>query len=260
MKKIFLLIAVALMSVSAAFAQNLSEEADFSSVCSSGQVLHYKVVDYGEVYVWGYFQYPEMLGGFIQVPRTVRHNDQNYVVTGIADSAFANCIRVQGVTLPNTMFYLGDKAFFNCTDLRVIEMPKTLVSIGERCFEGCTSLIDVVMPNAVVDMGDYAFRNCTGVRHFVISHSLTYIPEGCFEGCSSVTDYIIPASIDTIYCHAFDGYKQLRNVSFMGDVPPTPSCSPTLPFSRTIPISVPRRSFDTYKASYIWGQYKIQAM
>lgn len=259
MKKIFIFFSLALMGLASAFAQPQIEP-DFSSVCSTGQVLYYRIVDYGEVSVCPYFQYPEMLGGFIKVPRTVKHEGQNYVVTSIADSAFANCIRIQGVELPNTMFVIGDYAFDSCTDLRIIEMPKTLTTIGEYAFQDCVSLVDVVMPHSVVELGAFAFLNCKNVRHFVISHALTEIPEGCFFNCSSVTNYLIPASVSTIGCYAFGGYKALKDVTFFGAVPPMPVCDTELTFGRDIPVYVTRKAFDAYKSSYIWGQYPLKEM
>lgn len=256
-KKILFLIAI--MGLTAAYVQS-QEEPDFSSVCPTGQVLHYKIVDYGEVCVWPYFQYPEMLGGHIQVPRTVKHDGQTYVVTAIGDSAFANCIRIQGVELPTTLFAVGDHAFDSCTDLRIIEMPKTLTSIGEYAFQDCVSLVDVVMPHSVVELGAFAFLNCSNVRHFVISHGLTEIPEGCFFNCAAVTSYLIPANVTTIGCYAFSGYKALRDVTFLGTVPPMPVCDTELTFGRDIPVYCTKAAFDAYKKSYIWGQYKIHAM
>lgn len=237
-----------------------ADKPDFSSVAPSGQVLYYKIVDYGEVAVWSYEDNPILLGGYIIVPRVVRHDDVNYVVTGVADNAFTDCIRIQGIEFPTTMFYLGNEAFKGCTDLRVVQMPKTLTAIGTSAFEGCTSLIDVVMPDAVVEMGGYVFKDCSNVRHFVLSHALTEIPEGTFQNCSMVTDYFIPANVTKFGCDAFAGNDKLKSVTFFGSIPPLPVCNTELSFPNTIPIYVMRQSFDAYKASYIWGQYSIKAM
>ncbi len=256
MKKVIIILLLSVLALPA-IAQT-DEKADFSAVCPTGQVLHYKIIDYGEVNVWYSNQNPELLGGYIKVPRKVKYNDQNYLVTGIGDEAFSNCIRIQGVELPTTMFYVGERAFYRCSDLRIILMPKTLTYIGARAFEGCVSLVDVVMPNSLTEMGDYAFKDCENIRHFVISHALEVIPEGAFLNCRSVTDYLIPASVTTIGCHAFDGYEQLKSVTFFGPVPPEPECEPA--FGREIPIYVIKQHFPEYKASYIWGQYSIQEM
>lgn len=237
-----------------------ADKPDFASVSPSGQVLYYKIVDYGEVAVWPYEDNPYLLGGHIIVPRVVRHDDINYVVTGVADNAFTNCIRIQGVEFPTTMFYIGNEAFKGCTDLRVVQMPKTLTAIGTSAFEGCSSLIDVVMPDAVVEMGGYVFKDCSSVRHFVLSHSLTEIPEGTFQNCAMVTDYFIPANVTKFGCDAFAGNDKLKTVTFFGAIPPLPVCNSELSFPNTIPIYVTRQAFDAYKASYIWGQYAIKTM
>ncbi len=261
MKKFVFFFSFVLMGfTSVLFAQKDDDKADFSAVCSSGQVLYYKIVDFGEVNVWYQEEYPELLGGFVKIPRTVRYNDENYVVTGIGNGCFSNCIRVQGMELPTTMFYIGNAAFAHCTDLRFIEMPKTLTTIGDWAFEDCPSLIDVVMPNSVWQVGAYAFKDCVNVRHFVISHGLTEIPEGCFENCASVTDYLIPANITSFGCGAFDGYAKLKSVIFLGTVPPQPVCADEPSFGREIPITVTKQAFDAFKASYIWGQYTIKSM
>lgn len=260
MKKIVFLLSFVVLGLSAAMAQQDGDKADFSAACSSGQVLYYKIIDYGEVYVWYHEEYPELLGGSILVPRTVRYDNQNYVVTGIGDGCFSNCIRIQSVELPTTMFQIGAASFAHCTDLQHVKLPKTLTTIGEHAFEGCSALVDVVMPNAVWQLGAYAFKDCVNIRHFVISHGLTEIPEGCFENCAAVTDYLIPANITTLGCGAFAGYASLRSVIFMGAEPPRPACDSEPAFGREIPITVTHKAFDAYKASYIWGQYPIKSM
>ena len=234
MKKVFSLCLLVVASMGMLFAQS-DVKADFSSVATSGQVLYYKIIDYGEVHVWPHSDNPELLGGYIKIPRTVKFEGQNYIVTGIGDNAFAFCIRIQGIELPTTMFFIGDRAF-----------------------EGCTSLIDVVMPNSVIEMGANVFKDCDNVRHFVISQGLTEIPEGAFMNCKSVTDYFIPASVTALGCNAFDGYVNLKTVTFFGNIPPEPECEPA--FGREIPIYVKSQAFDQYKASYHWGQYAIKAM
>lgn len=258
MKKILILV-LALIATSATFAQ-LNEKADFSDVCSSGQVLYYKIVDDGEVNLWFHSQYADMLGGYIRVPRSVKYQGRNYIVTGVADNALANCIRVQGIELPNSVYYIGDMAFYKCTDLSIVYLPKSLTSIGSQAFEGCTALVDFVMPHSVTEMGEGVFRNCSNVRHFVISHSLTAIPEDTFNGCSSATDYIIPDRIATIGCNAFAGNTNLRSITFFGTVPPTPDPECGDAFNRDIVALYVIKGFDTYKASTIWGQFTIRQL
>lgn len=258
MKKILPLIVLALLAT-ALPAQT------FISTTPSGHVLSYSVVDEGQVNIVFHAEYPELLGGDIDVPRSVKNNGVNYIVTGIADGAFANCIRIKSITLPTTLYTIGDRAFLRCTDLRIIRLPKTLTTIGAHAFEGCTSLVDVVLPNAVAEIGEYVFAGCANVRHFVLSHSLTAIPNGAFENCKALTDILIPEQVSTIACNAFKGYKNLSVVVFLNTTPPTPTCNNAgpdygQPFGPEVTLRVSDRAFDAYKASTAWGQYTLQSL
>lgn len=248
-----LLLIALLFASGIAFAQNESSY-DFSAVTASGHRLYYKVVDYGEVYVCVGQHYPELLGGRVVIPRSVKHEGNNYMVTGIAEGTFANCVRLQAVEMPNTLFTIEKRAFYRCTALGDVDMPVSLSSIDESAFEGCCALVDVVIPDGVVEMGARVFKDCTKVRHFVISHNLMAIPEEAFIGCSSVTCWVVPASVTTLGCRCFDGESALREVTLMGDVVAV-ECE--LAFPKTVSVSVQPKYFSAYKASYLWGQYNI---
>jgi len=230
----------------------------FNAMTPSGHLLSYAVVDEGQVNIVFHAEYPELLGGDVEVPRSVKHDGTNYIVTGIADGAFANCIRIKSISLPTTLYTIGDRAFLRCTDLRIIRLPKTLTTIGVRAFEGCTALLDVVLPNAVTELGEYAFAGCRNVRHFVLSHGLTAIPDGVFENCTALTDILIPEQVESIACTAFKGYKSLTVIVLLSTTPPTPGCEE--PFGREITVRVPAKAFDIYKASKEWGQYNLQSL
>ena len=251
-------ILIALVAFMGSVAAQSSEKPDFKASCPSGQVLYYKIVDDGEVHLWFNNEAPELLGGHITVPRTVKYQGHKYVVSGVGDGAFANCIRIQGIELPTTVLSIGSKGFYRCTALRVVQLPKSLTTIGSQAFEGCTSLIDVVIPNSVVELGEEVFKDCSSIRHFVLSRALTEIPDGAFQGCSSVTDYIIPEQVTRFGCHAFDGHEKLVYMTFLGSVPPEPACGE--PFSREVTLYVASRLFDAYKASTEWGQYPIKVL
>lgn len=251
MKKILLTLAVALLATTVT-AQT------FQAATPSGHLLSYAVVDEGQVNIVFHSEYHELLGGDITVPRSVKHDGVNYIITGIADDAFANCIRIKSITLPTTLYGIGDRAFLRCTALSIIRLPKTLTTIGERAFDGCTALVDVVLPNAVTELGEYVFANCCNVRHFVLSHGLTAIPEGAFENCTALTDILIPEEVASIACTAFKGYKNLAVVVLLNTTPPVPGCE--TPFGREIKVRVPAKAFDLYKASTDWGQYNLQSL
>ena len=231
---------------------------EFSSVAPSGHVLYYRIVGEGEVHVCFHNQYPELLGGFIDVPRAVKYNNVNYIVTGVADESFANCIRVQGISLPTTVYTVGSRAFYHCTDLRVVHLPKSLTEIGAHAFDGCTALVDMVLPNSVTLLGEYAFNDCVAIRHFVLSHGLKEIQPATFRNCKALTDILIPEQVSAIACDAFEGYEKLSVVILLNVNPPVPGCE--RPFGTEVHIRVPSKAFDAYKASTDWGQYTLLSL
>lgn len=259
-KNIFSVLSVAMVSQLLLFALMATPASaqGFQAKTPSGHLLSYTIVDDGQVNIVFHSEYPELLGGSIDVPRSVKHNGTNYIVTGIADGAFANCIRIQEITLPTTLYSIGERAFLRCTDLRIVRLPKSLTTIGAHAFEGCTALVDVVLPNAVAELGEYAFAGCSSVRHFVLSHSLTALTECVFLNCTALTDILIPEQISSIACDAFKGYKALKVIVLLNTTPPTPGCEE--PFGREIVVRVPAKAFDIYKASTDWGQYNLQSL
>lgn len=52
----------------------------------------------------------------------------------IADSAFESCGQLKGVTIPNTVNYVGQYAFFECFCLRSVTIPVSVKSIGKMAF------------------------------------------------------------------------------------------------------------------------------
>ncbi len=66
--------------------------------------------------------------------------------TGISDSAFYGC-DLSGITIPNTVKYIGKEAFFNTPKLASVIVPESVESIGEKAFCYCSSLKEITIEN-----------------------------------------------------------------------------------------------------------------
>ena len=64
--------------------------------------------------------------------------------------------------------FIGDSAFENCSRLTGITIPNNVKNIGRYAFYGCSELTSITIPNSVTSFGDYAFKNCTRLK------SITY--------------------------------------------------------------------------------------
>ena len=61
-------------------------------------------------------------------------------VREIDDYAFNYCNRLTGVTIPDSVTYIGDFAFYYCNNLTGVTIPDSVAYIGISAFSGCTSL------------------------------------------------------------------------------------------------------------------------
>ena len=96
---------------------------DFQMVEFNGDVLYFTVIDSvhrhvsvrGDVAQWmgQTIRYSEKL----VIPATVEHEGVSYIVTAIADSAFAYHDELKYVALPVNITSIGDAAFAHCTGL-----------------------------------------------------------------------------------------------------------------------------------------------
>ena len=78
----------------------------------------------------------------------------------IPNSAFAGCINLTSVTLPNSVTIIDRGAFSNCTSLTSITLPNSVTNIEPLAFYNCTSLTSVIIPDSVIFNNVSAFYEC----------------------------------------------------------------------------------------------------
>lgn len=82
------------------------------------------------------------------------------VIGIIGDYAFASCINLERVTIPDSVTDIGMYAFDSCTSLKSVIIGNGVESIGYRAFMDCRSLIDLTMGNKVKIIDVQAFCLC----------------------------------------------------------------------------------------------------
>lgn len=76
--------------------------------------------------------------------------------TVIADSAFSRCEQLTGITIPDSVKYIGDSALYGCS-LSSITIPNGVISIGSCAFISWVQISEVSIPDSVKDIGYKAF-------------------------------------------------------------------------------------------------------
>ena len=167
-----------------------------------------------------YLDYPYTYGGDITIPATIiaPGDGKTYSVTSIGDNAFARCIFLTSITIPNSVTSIGEKAFSGCTGLTSITIPNSVTSIGTGAFIGCKGLTSITIPNSVTTIGSSAFSGCTGLTSITIPNSVTSIGAGAFIGCKGLTSITIPESVTSIGGMAFSGCSGLTSITIGNSV------------------------------------------
>jgi hypothetical protein len=100
--------------------------------------------------------------------------------------AFANCVNLVSVTIPDSITAIEMDAFSGCAALVSVTIPNSVTSIGQSAFSGCAGLVSVTIPNSVTSIGQSAFNGCTGLASITIPASVTSIGNNAFNGCASL--------------------------------------------------------------------------
>ncbi len=98
----------------------------------------------------------------------------SYPVVEIADRALRDMYRMQTLTLPDTLIYIGDEAFDNCGALLSVEIPEGVVYIGDSAFAGDDSLSEVKLPKTLVYIGGHAFAYCKALAEFEVPEGVRF--------------------------------------------------------------------------------------
>lgn len=175
-------------------------------------------------------------------PYTVKNlleiGGDTFIVTNIADSAFAGNIGLLKVEIPNTTLYIGDYAFDGCTALNEISLKYGIRHIGKRTFRN-TIITEINLPDSLLEMdGNIAAGaifdmkiNISDSSHFVhsddgvlynkdmtklyscptraegtikIPDTVTNICADAFFGCFRLSFLNIPEAVNTIGSGAFN--------------------------------------------------------
>ncbi len=148
-------------------------------------------------------------------------------VTTIGDNAFRGA-GIRSIVLPDGLKTIGIGAFADCVYLNEITVPDSVTEIGSFAFsisnstlsdlvakyqnkddtyEYISGLIHIDLPKTIEKMGSYVFMNDYELSGVVLPENLEKIPVGTFYNCTNLRDVTIPDTCREIGAYAF--YKCL---------------------------------------------------
>ena len=138
-------------------------------------------------------------------------------VTRIESYTFEDCDKLETITLPDSIRYIGEEAFYRCGALKKISIPYGVTKIENYTFRYCDNLQSVYIPDSVKIIEGYAFYNCGSLSDLHLSTHITSIGSSAFEGCESLTKITMPVDLISIGDAAFRG-TSLVNITIPNKV------------------------------------------
>ncbi len=144
-------------------------------------------------------------------------------VVTINDNAFANCEKMENITLGNNVTTIGTGAFEGCTKLADIVIPENVSYVGRNAFAN-TEIYNYQSRNkeegsSIIYYADKWVIGCDDMKTIKdsatpIKAGTTGIAGGAFIGATSLVTVDIPDSVLYIGDSAFSGCDQLSAVTF----------------------------------------------
>ena len=93
-------------------------------------------------------------------------------VTEIGDYAFAWCISLTSIIIPDSVTQIGKWAFCDCPSLTEVTIPDSITEIGYGAFGGCESLTEITISDNIQKIDKTAFENCPNIQKVKFSQAL----------------------------------------------------------------------------------------
>lgn len=234
MKKLFALLLVALILVSAVACTDMGEDPNDSVVVNVGSAtMTYTDKANGDVFTYEYLNSTSVVitaftsGSFephvVTVPDTVTvvtkkqgsgtATEIDMTVAAIGDRAFYAKSYVSEIKLNKSLSSIGAFAFANCEVLDNVEIPASVTTIGEGAFYGCDGLTTVKMNEGLEVIGNSAFYLCTALTDITLPASVTTIGDAAFSDCSALEELVIPEGVKTIGKFAFYNCTAIKKIT-----------------------------------------------
>lgn len=134
----------------------------------------------------------------------------------IGEYAFAECINLDSVSLPDGIGVIGEGAFRECLSLRSLIVPPQVWFIPKEMMHRCVALKRVVLPAGLQEIHAFAFAGCEGLEEIEIPAPVRKVGNNAFSRCVSLRELELPAGVKELESYAFSDCLSMRRLRLSG--------------------------------------------
>ena len=199
--------------------------------------------------------------GNIVIPAEVSNGTYTYTVIGVGIGSFGDTA-ITGVSLPETLKYIGAYGFGYCLDLASVNLPEGLETIEPYAFYS-SALTTVEIPSSVKEIPEGVFFVCDYLTSVKLNEGLTTIGDYAFQN-TIFTEIELPSTLTSIGEEAFTSCtpnlklqtRDIANVTCNAVVPPV--CGENAFYMSTWgDLTVPEESIESYKTANVWKNFNF---
>lgn len=145
------------------------------------------------------------LTDFVQGTMQGEYIDAN--VTSLRFGAFASCVNLTKVSLPNCTQIMGNYMFFTAANLEEISLPNVISGTFSSTFRGCPKLKTIDLRSlGGATLKTYCFRNCSSLETLIFGGTEinTIIDTSVLYGTPETMSIYVPDNL-------VDAYKTATN-------------------------------------------------
>lgn len=125
----------------------------------------------------------------------------------VSKNAFAYCGNLRSVTFSEGIRTIEASAFTDCAKLDSLSFPSSLEYVGTLAFARCSGVSSIEFQSGVCELDDYSFSELPLLTGVTIPDTVERLGEGTFYRCSGLVDVSLGTGIVEIALGAFDETK-----------------------------------------------------